>query len=248
MIGVCSYCDFPTDVKQKSIVGNFVSANLERMARLKPDRVVVVSGQEGLAGMLSHSGYHVETLKNRRLGDIPENLRTLAELTGTTASGERLAQSFSRSMDDLHKIIAKAGSHTSVFYCVWPAPLLTIGKGSYLTDVITACGGTSISANLSADYPHFSIEKLMLANPDVIVMPFEVKDRSFLKKHPWVTLKAVKTDRVFFLPEPKEDGLARPTLRLTKGILWLAGKLHPELMMELKTWYSNSQTSFAANR
>jgi vitamin B12 transport system substrate-binding protein len=147
-------------------------------------------------------------------------------------------------MDDLHKIVARAPAGSTVFYCVWPAPLLTIGKGSYLTDVITACGGTSISATLSADYPHFSIEKLMLANPDVVVMPYEVKDRSFLKKHPWVTLKAVKTDHVFFLPEPKEDGLARPTLRLTKGIFWLAPKLHPELTKELHDWYVASNASF----
>jgi ABC-type Fe3+-hydroxamate transport system substrate-binding protein len=126
-----------------------------------------------------------------------------------------------------------------VFYCVWPEPLLTIGQGSYLTDVITACGGTSISSNLTADYPHFSIEKMMLSNPDVIIFPNECKDHSFLKKHPWVTLKAVKTNKVFFLPAAADDGLARPTLRLKKGMLWLSLKIHPELSAQLENWYRN---------
>ena len=245
IVGVCSYCDYPIDVKGKTIVGNFVSANLERIARIKPDKVVLVNGQEGMAGMLEHSGYHVEIVKNRHLSDISANVRLLSSLTGNTASGERVAQSFDNCLTELGKIIGKSAGKSKVFYCVWPAPLLTIGKGSYLTDVITACGGTSISSNLSADYPHFSIERLMLANPDVIVMPNEVKDHSFLKKHPWVTLTAVKTNQVFFLPEPKEDGLARPTLRLTKGLLWLAEKIHPELSADLQSWYARSSKALS---
>ena len=241
IVGVCSYCDYPIDVKHKTIVGNFVSANLERIARIKPDKVLLVNGQEGLAGMLEHSGYQVQIVKNRHLSDISANVRVLSSLTGNTASGERVAQSFDNCLQELSKIIGKSPSPAKVFYCVWPAPLLTIGKGSYLTDVITACGGTSISSSLSADYPHFSIERLMLANPDVIVMPYEVKDHSFLNKHPWVTLKAVKNNRVYFLPEPKEDGLARPTLRLTKGLLWLSEKIQPQLSGELQNWYGRAE-------
>lgn len=239
IIGVCSYCDFPAPVKSKTLVGNFISANLERLARLKPDKVVLVSGQEALAGMLAHNGYKVKVLKNDRLSDIAVNIKSLAQLTDSTVTGDKVGTAFQKSVGDLQSITL-TGQHPSVFYCVWPQPLLTVGKSSYLTDVITTCGGKSIAETLTGGYPHFSMERLVLANPDLIVMPFECKDHEFLKKHPWSSLKAVKNSQVYFLPDAQHDGLARPTLRLTSGMLWLAKRLHPELAPRLDKWYADS--------
>lgn len=87
LVGVCSYCDYPEFVKKKTIVGNFIAANLERLASVKPDKVVCVSGQEGLAGQLTHNGYKVLILKNDHLSDISKNLKDLAALSNSTARG-----------------------------------------------------------------------------------------------------------------------------------------------------------------
>jgi iron complex transport system substrate-binding protein len=243
IIGVCSYCDYPGQVHGKTQVGNFISANLERLTRLKPDKIVLVSGQEALSSMLSHNGYHVEVLKNEHLSDIARNIKSLALLTDNTIGGDKVARSFDKSIADLQSITLDE-AHPTVFYCVWPQPLLTVGKSSYLTEVITACGGKSIADNLTAAYPHYSMERLVLANPDLIVMPYECKDHEFLKKHPWSSLKAVKNNRVYFLPDPKHDGLARPTLRLTSGMLWLAKRIHPALTDRLDSWYSHSSSVY----
>ncbi len=245
IIGVCSYCDYPSSVKSKTIVGNFISANLERLAGLKPDKIVLVSGQESLAGTLSHNGYHVSILRNGHLSDISKNLRELATLTDNTTRGEQVATTFDKCLIDLKRITSQPNRPT-VFYCVWPQPLLTVGKLSYLTEAITICGGECISQNLNAGYPHFSMEKLVLANPDVIVMPFECKDHEFLKKHPWSSLKAVRSDQVYFLPDPPHDGLARPTIRITSGLNWLAKRIHPELSPKLDSWSARTQSSLTA--
>ncbi|HEY9678282.1 MAG TPA: helical backbone metal receptor [Drouetiella sp.] len=245
LAAVCSYCDYPEDAKQKKIVGNFISANLERLASVKPTKVVMVSGQEALAGQLEHNGYKVEILHNDHLSDISKNLRELSTLTGNTARGAAAASSLEKCLTDLKSIIDKTNSHPAVFYCIWPQPLLTIGQKSYLSETITACGGDSTSKNLEAAYPHFSLEKLVLANPDIIILPYECKDREFLKKHPWSSLKAVKSNRVFFLPDPSHDGLARPTLRVTNGLYWLAKIIHPELATQLDAWNSRTSASLS---
>jgi iron complex transport system substrate-binding protein len=243
LFGVCSYCDYPDAVKKKTVVGNFIAANLERLATVKPDKIVCVSGQEALAGQLSHNGYKVLVLKNDHLSDISKNLKDLAALSNSTARGDQAAAKFNSCITELKELTSKASAKPAVFYCVWPQPLLTLGKASYLTEVITVCGGDSISKNLESGYPHFSMEKLVLANPDVIVMPYECKDHSFLEKHPWSSLKAVKNKRVYFLPDPPHDGLARPTLRLTTGLYWLAKKVHPELSTQLDSWSARTQST-----
>lgn len=245
LIGVCSYCDYPPAAKSKTIVGNFIAANLERLAGLKPDKVVCVSGQEALAGQLMHHGYKVSMLRNDHLSDVSKNMKELASIADSNGRGDQAASKFDNSITELKKISKKASTKPAVFYCVWPQPLLTLGKTSYLTEAITVCGGESISQNLEGGYPHFSLEKLVLANPSVIIMPFECKDHEFLKKHPWSSLKAVKSNNVFFLPKPQDDGLARPTIRMIKGLYWLAKRVHPELSTDLDSWSVRSQAALA---
>lgn len=245
LIGVCSYCDYPLAAKSKTIVGNFIAANLERMAGLKPDKVVCVSGQEALAGQLTHHGYKVSILRNDHLSDISRNMKELATIADSKGRGDEAATKFDHCIAELREITQKASIKPAVFYCVWPQPLLTLGKASYLTEAITACGGESISQNLDGGYPHFSLEKLVLANPAVIIMPFECKDREFLKKHPWSSLRAVKANNVYFLPKPQDDGLARPTIRMTKGLYWLAKRIHPELSTNLDSWSVRSRAALA---
>lgn len=236
----CTFCDYPESAKQLPKAGTFVSANLERLTRLKPDTVVVVSGQEALASTLAHNRFDVKTLPNTKLSDISTNLLTLGTLTGKTTKSRELASHFDASLRGLHKILATTSKHPKVFYCVWPEPLLTVGKSSFLHDVITECGGINIAASATAAYPHFSAEKLMLTNPDVIILPFEAQGKISLKRAPWCTLRAVKEGHAYFLPAPEKNGLIRPTLRIINGLSWLCDKLYPEQTQQFQTWNANS--------
>ena len=240
LIGTCTYCDFPADAKAKEKVGTFISANIERLTRLKPDTVVLVSGQEALSGMLNHNGFHVRLLQNTKLSDIGDNLKALGSLTAHEQTAQRLADNFADALKQLHGLLLSEKKQPKVFYCVWPQPLLTIGKSSFLNDVVTACGGINIAASTTAAYPQFSAEKLIVSDPDVIILPYEASGKVDLKRAPWSVLRAVKSKQVFFLPEPEHNGLIRPTLRIILGLYWLSSKLHPKLDASLAHWRDSS--------
>lgn len=241
LVGVCTYCDYPQQISSITRVGTFVSANLERLARLKPDAVLLVSGQEHLDAILKHNNFKTLVLKNNHLNDIGLNIKELARLVGKEGKGEALAKNLEDSMNSFHNIIGSAKSKPRVFYCIWPKPLMTVGKSSFLDGVITACGGINIASGLEAAYPSYNAEKLLLAQPDVIIMPYEARTQEFLKQSPWKNLKAVKDGQVYFQPEPRCDMLARPTLRILDGLAWLGEKLHPELASNLSAWHKTSQ-------
>lgn len=239
LVGVCTFCDYP-DVQTLSRVGTFVSANLERLARLKPDLIVLVSGQERLKSMLEHNNFHCVVLPNNHLSDITNNINSLGQLTGKESEAQRLSLQFASALSDFKALVKKANSRPKVFYCVWPQPLITVGKESFLDEIITTCGGINAAGELSAAYPHFSQEKLLLADPDILIMPYEARNQKFLTTAPWAKLRAVKEKRVFFLPAPKDDLLARPTTRILGGLTWLSKKLHPELSKELSDWQAGN--------
>lgn len=243
--GVCSNCpkvlkDWQ-ELSQKAVVGSFVSVNLERLARIRPSAVLLVNGQEPLQSMLKKNGFNVVLLSNNRLKDIPANLIALGKQCRREKEAQVLAERFGRRLGEFEKLFK--AKPVRVFYCIWPQPLLTIGNTSFLNDVVTACGGENIAANLSQPYPQFTVEKLVVADPDVIVLPYEMKGKPVLKKFPWTSLRAVKTGRLYFLPDPDNDLLARPTLRIFDGLSWLSVRLHPELEASVNDWQRRWQNT-----
>jgi iron complex transport system substrate-binding protein len=227
LIAVSTNCNYPPEAKQKPKAGNFISANLEKLSRLAPDAVVLVSGQEQLAGLLTRKKFAVSLLPNHTLSQIPENVRKLGTLTGREDKAAQLSRDFNCKIDQMKATTARTSFKPKVFLCVWSQPLLTVGAGSYLNEVVTVCGGKNIAADMKPAYPQFSLERLLASQPDVIIMPTAAEKQTFWKQGAWSSLKAVKSKKIFFIPKAYEDALFRPTLRLVDGMAWLSTKLQP---------------------
>ena len=104
-------------------------------------------------------------------------------------------------------------------------PLFTIGKDSFLTDLIEQAGGISVTEAVATAYPKISKETaLWLLIPSVIILsdspdnqePNEVFENS----------QAVKNKRVYKIDA---DILSRPAPRIVDALEQIAEKLHPEL-------------------
>ncbi|MBC7999176.1 MAG: ABC transporter substrate-binding protein [Leptolyngbya sp.] len=241
--GICSNCQkvLPDGARRLNgvpVTGTFVNVNLERLTGLKPDVVLLVSGQEAMASMLKSRKFNVVMVNNDKVANIANNLRQLGKLSHTADKANKLADNFDQAVKKLSAIIGSSTQKQKVFYCVWPQPLLTVGEKSFLHDIITRCGGINIAGNLSQPYPQFSAERLVLADPDLVILPYEAKAFPIFSRFPWNKLRAVKNHRLFYLPPPKDDMLSRPTLSALKGMYWLSVKIHPELKQQLDGWQS----------
>ncbi|MBX9771110.1 MAG: helical backbone metal receptor [Candidatus Obscuribacterales bacterium] len=245
LVGVSTYCDYPPDAQKIEKAGSFVSVNIERISRLKPNLVVLVKGQESLGSLLEHKGFKVLIIPNDHLGQIPANLVALGDITGQQERAKQLARDFNDSISSFKKIISKSSIKPRVFFCVWPEPLLTVGTDSFLNELIVTAGGINIVTQSTKGYPHYSLEKLLLANPDLVIFPFEAKESALQNKSPWTSLRAIKQKRYYYLPNQKADRLSRPTLRIIEGLFWLAIKLHPELQPQLQTWLTDTEKKLA---
>jgi iron complex transport system substrate-binding protein len=235
LLAVCTQCDEPKAASALPKAGNFEKADLEKLAAIRPQQVFLVNGQEMMQSTIENQrafDTKVHVLTNDNMASISKNLVALGEATQHIEEAKKLATKFDQDVEALRKLCASSGTQPKVFFCVWPEPLVTIGRGSYLSDAVTICGGKNIAANLEAAYPRFSVERLMLEQPDVIIMPDEAS-RDIFSKPPWTSLTAVKNKRIYFLPPRKADTLSRPTLRSLEGLHWLAERIHPELSKSL---------------
>jgi iron complex transport system substrate-binding protein len=112
------------------------------------------------------------------------------------------------------------------FFITWFEPLLTPGKTTFENDVLRLAGVTSITADIPQFYPRYSLEQLLIKDPDVILTIEHQGDPlpDFKKTAGWKDLSAVKKGRVYFLSEY----LQHPSPLFVDGVEDLAKQLHPE--------------------
>jgi len=89
----------------------------------------------------------------------------------------------------------------SVFMPVWYDPVITIGKGAFITEIIQAAGGHSITDDLSQEWPHISMEAVIARAPEALLLVRGGKTTfDTLKDRPgWNDLPAVKAKRAFYI-------------------------------------------------
>jgi iron complex transport system substrate-binding protein len=105
----------------------------------------------------------------------------------------------------------------------------TAGAGTFIDTLIGMAGGDNVGQALGSQYGQLSLEKLLVENPDVILLgdsAYGATPESVAGRPGWEALAAVKDQRVY----PFDDNLvSRPGPRLVDGLEAIARLLHPEL-------------------
>lgn len=170
LIGAVEYSDFPPAARAAPRVGSNLRLDLERIAALKPDLVLVWSHgnarheTERLAA-LSIPLFFVEP---RHLAEIPGAIERIGQLVGTQASAQAAAARFRVRASALRKQYAERRP-VRVFYQVAERPLLTINAQQIISDVITLCGGVNIFADETMLVPQLTTESVVARQPEAIL-------------------------------------------------------------------------------
>ena len=116
-----------------------------------------------------------------------------------------------------------------MLYVINSQPLITVGPGSYIHQMIGLAGGTNIAAAAATAYPRLTMETVLKEDPEILIFPrgsVETVPRSEQEAwRRWTMLTAVQQNR---LREVSADALNRPGPRVMQGLEALARVIHPE--------------------
>lgn len=115
-----------------------------------------------------------------------------------------------------------AGSSKARFVEIWYEPLMTVGPGSFLDELINLAGGENIAADTGQPWPQFSEEQVLARDPEVIILTNYNKAEA-LQRPAWQNLAAYKTGDVY---EVNPDLYVRSTPRLLDGLAELISFIH----------------------
>jgi iron complex transport system substrate-binding protein len=229
LVGDTEYCDYPFQAKSVAKIGDTLHPSIERIIALKPQIVLVstASQLEAFTKQLDDQHIAVYVTNPQTLDDIFRTTQTLGDLFGHHDWAVTFVQEL-RNRAAAVEVAIKSEKPVRVFYQLSDAPLYTIGRESYLTDLVRRAGGVSVTADVPGAFPRFSDEAALASKPDAIILPTggsmgaaNANVTPSLKNSP-----AVLKGRVYKI---NDDLLARPGPRLVDGLEEMANALHPEL-------------------
>ena len=232
VVGVSDYCDYPEAAKSKPSVGNYFNPSIENVVALDPDLVLTDGHSEGIE-QLDSLGVTYLVLQPRDLDGIFKNIELLGKVTGTEARARKLIADMEKDMSRVVNRV-KDAPRVRVFYIIDTTDLnnpWTAGPGSFIDSLITMAGGENMAAEAMSAYVQFSIEAVVSADPEIIILPAKhgtvFTSLEVLTGHPtWREITAVKQDRIYAIDGDLVD---RAGPRIVRGLEEIARSVHPEL-------------------
>jgi iron complex transport system substrate-binding protein len=212
MVGVMQGSDYPLAAKKIPVVARYNAIDTELILSLHPDLIVAWTGNMN-SKAFEKAGIAVYVSRPKKLTDIPITLQKLGCLVGH----EKMANEVSRSYVQRYATLAKQykqAKPVTVFYQLWPNPLMTITKQSWINEAINLCGGRNIFADLKTMAPEVTIESVIIKNPDMIIGA-DKKDAWKMSWQSWRSLRAVKHQ---LLVNVDPDLIERASIRLLDGV------------------------------
>jgi iron complex transport system substrate-binding protein len=108
---------------------------------------------------------------------------------------------------------------------IWYDPVMTIGNKAFISELIDAAGGRSVTDDIAQEWPEISLESIVSRQPDALLFIKGSKlTAEELKTRPgWEHVKAVQQGRVFYV----DDRIQHPSPVAFDALEDLAKQFHP---------------------
>jgi iron complex transport system substrate-binding protein len=225
LVGVTSFCNYPEEAAKIQKVGDTLNPNIENIIALKPQVVLVSTASqiETFTKTLETQGISVFVTNPDSLESIYESIKKIGEIFGTKGKAVKLVENLEERIE-LVRLYYGSKPKLRVFVQIDKNSLYTIGKDSYMTDLIEQAGGISVTEGVATAYPKISKETALALQPEVIILSESSDNQE--PNEVFANSPAVKNGRVYKIDA---DILSRPGPRVVDAMEQIAKKLHPEV-------------------
>jgi len=225
IVGTLDYADYPQEATKIERIGGYNGISIEKLLMLKPDMVIAwKSGNqaEDLA-KIKRLGIELYLSDPRFIEGVASEILKLGQLTGHIEQSKQVAETFTAKLNAI-KVTQKDKTMLTGFYQLWPEPMMTVSKNTWINQLIETCQVTNVFANSDTDYPQISIENVIVTKPQVIIIPDEKSKRVIptVNWQQWPEIPAVKYEQFISV---NADLLHRFTPRMLDGLAQMCDKV-----------------------
>lgn len=211
-------------------VGNWERVNIEKVLSLKPDLIIIWSSQVDAISTFEKLGIPVYGVFITRLEDVYKEILDFGKLLDAEKRAKELVEYAQREVKYFKNKSSRISNKRKVYFS-WAQLnfLQTSCKGSIVNELISLVGAINICSHIKGESVTLNMEKLILLNPDVILMwhskslsPLNLKSNNQLQ-----TINAIKKNSIFQFPDTFSFDLW--TLKFLYAAKFMAKNIYPDL-------------------
>jgi ABC-type Fe3+-hydroxamate transport system substrate-binding protein len=174
--GITKFCIHPNNwFREKTRVGGTKAIKADVIHQLQPD-LIIANKEENVKEQIEELAQHypVWVTDVNNLADAMEMIEQIGAITNTQPLATRLISQINAAFSDLQK----KNHPLKAAYLIWRNPYMTIGKDTFIHDMLARCGFKNIFDNTTR-YP--AIDTWQLAQCDLLLLSSE--PYPFQQKH-----------------------------------------------------------------
>ena len=226
VVAISAFTKYPKEALAKPSIGLPLNPSLEAIIALHPDLVLGSGDLNTLefAGHLQRLGIPVFMVDPHGIAGIYASILNLGGVLNRETDANALVLRLRARVEAVKARVA-GKPKVQVFMAIWYDPVMTIGKRAFISELIEAAGGRSVTDDIGQEWPEVSLETLVSRQPDAILFlkgtPITAEE---LKTRPgWEHLRAVQQGRVYYT----DDRIQYPSPIAFDALEDLAKQFHP---------------------
>ncbi|HEX6315371.1 MAG TPA: helical backbone metal receptor [Gemmatimonadaceae bacterium] len=224
VVGRTRWDGWPPEVADVPDLGDGIRPSIETVIRAQPDLVLLYASGDNrdAARALRAAGITVISLRIDSIAEFERATLLLGDVVAEAARARTVVDSVRATLERVRQATA-ALPRPTVFMLAWETPLMTIGAGSFLSELVEIAGGRNAFGDLEGPSPQVSFEEVLRRDPEFILGRPETAGKLSSNAR-WRQLPAVREGRVLVMDTTL---VGRPGVRLGEAAVSIARLLHP---------------------
>ncbi len=196
LIAIDEFSRVVPGTERAAVVGKGSAVSREQVAALRADLAFVWWYQDDAAAMFEDLAVPVVRIRSGRAAELAGMIRLIGDCVDCQKAADRAATE----AESFHaKSTPPPARNTKRVFLELYGPLKTVGRDTYTNDLLELAGGRNV-ADAATGTVLFSAERLVQADPDIILVVGAESDRAALASRPGMSeLRAVRQRQVFAL-------------------------------------------------
>lgn len=224
LVGRTRWDAYPEGVTRAPDLGDGMRPSVEAILAARPDLVLLYASEENRAARDALRRQGIATLTQRldRVADFAAAVEQLGLALAAEAQARVVRDSVLATLDAV-RARCRDCVRPRVLWPLWDAPLMAVGAGSFLHELLDIAGAENVFADLAAPSPIVTFEEVLRRDPDVVLVGPNRAD-AFRRDPRWQSLRAIREGRLLVY-----DTLlvGRPGVRLGEAADHLERLLRP---------------------
>ncbi|HEX4664323.1 MAG TPA: cobalamin-binding protein [Terriglobales bacterium] len=204
VVAISDYTKYPAAALTKPSVGDLIKPSIETILSLHPDLVIGMQpkGPMEVTDQLERAGIPIFLVSPHGIAGIFQSIESVGMALNRTPQADALVHSLQQRVDAV-RTRTKGLPAPRIFMPIWYDPITTIGKNAFITEVIEAAGGRSVTDDLTSEWPQISMEVVLERAPDALLLVRGGKTTlQVLQDRPgWSSMTAIKARRAYYVDD-----------------------------------------------